>query len=121
MKLDPYSFLEIARDISVDTEYCYETGYRTCINRAYYAAHLISKQYLESKGCKFTRDRSVHKQVIDELAKRNQYARDLLYDLKNKRTDADYNMNITIYETSVSESIETADEIVNEINQLKNQ
>jgi uncharacterized protein (UPF0332 family) len=116
---DPYSFLGIARDISADDQYCYETGYRTCINRAYYAAHLISKQCLESKGCKFTKEKSVHQQVIDKLASKNPHAKNLLYSLRKQRTNADYNMRITIYDSDASESIETADEIVKELNQLK--
>jgi uncharacterized protein (UPF0332 family) len=77
--IDPSSFLDIANDMFSDDKYCHEIGYRTCVNRAYYAAHNISKQYLESTGCKFSSDLSVHKQVIEELYKKDSQARNLLY------------------------------------------
>lgn len=118
MKFDPSFFLNVARDISLDGQYCYEAGHRTCINRAYYAAYLVSRGYLESLGYSTSTSISAHRDVIDKFAGQNQKVRGLLHNLFKLRKDADYKLNIPIEKNDADYSISMAEEILEEIEQM---
>lgn len=118
MKFDPSFFLEVARDISSDDHYCYEAGHRTCINRAYYAAHLISRGYLESLGYNTSAGTSAHRDVIDKFTGQNQKVRGLLHNLFKLRKDADYKLNVPIEKKDADYSISMAEEILEEIKKM---
>lgn len=110
MTFDPQHFLDLATNIISDTKYHDEARYRTSISRAYYAAHLVSRKKLESKGYNFPIDENIHKNVIDCMKKINYYIGDMLYQLKQKRKDADYEVNkqITNYLTTYSKTLAEA-------------
>lgn len=110
MTFDPQHFLNLATKLAIDTNYSDEARYRTSISRAYYAAHLVSRKKLESKGYSFSIDENIHWKVIDCMKKENYHIGDMLFQLKRKRKDADYevNINITNYMTNYSNNLAEA-------------
>jgi uncharacterized protein (UPF0332 family) len=118
MAFDPQHFLDLATNLVSDTKYNDEARYRTSISRAYYAAHLISRKKLELKGCNFLKDESVHKKVIESMKQINPHIGDMLFQLRRKRNDADYEVNIqtTIYMTAYSKTL--AETIIEEANRI---
>jgi hypothetical protein len=67
MVFDPNKFLNLAIYLRIDSNRNYDTEskYRTVIGRAYYAAFLFSKKFLEEeKHRRFSKDKSVHEQVV---------------------------------------------------------
>ncbi len=110
MTFDPQHFLSLATNLIGDTNYNEEARYRTAISRAYYAAHLVSRKRLESKGYTFSISTKIHKNVIDSMKKENFHIGDMLFQLHKKRKDADYELNKTItnYLTNYSKNLAQA-------------
>lgn len=110
---DPHNLLDLSLKLYKDNNYHEETKYRTSISRAYYAAFLVSREYLESKqGIHFDhKNENVHKKVITYMRKKNPKIGQRLYDLREKRNGADYDLNIpfeagiTIYLTGMAKDI----------------
>lgn len=96
MLFDPERFLEIANKILADRQYHDESGWRTAIGRAYYAAFLAVMKRLQSLGSTFADADRIHRDVIQELMKRNTGLANQLDQLREKRVDADYHMDAVI-------------------------
>jgi uncharacterized protein (UPF0332 family) len=113
MTFDPQHFLDLATVLINDTKYGNEARFRTSISRAYYAAHLISRNKLELKGYSFSTDDKIHWKVIEGMIKENFYIGDMLY-----RNDADYDLNkeITNYMTIYSKTL--AEAVIEEANKI---
>ena len=126
MTFDPIKFLDIATKLLYDTKFDEETRYRTCTSRAYYAAHLFTREKL--KGIEITikieKDEKIgiiHDKVIHALAGKNKKLGEMLFDLRERRGDADYDLNkkFSGYGYAVGLDISNAEFIINEVDKLK--
>ncbi len=118
MTFDPLHFLNLATSLSVDEKYDIEARCRTSISRAYYAAHLISRNKLESKSSRFSKDGKAHEEVIEQMKKKNPHIGDMLYQLRRKRNDADYKLNINFSPFTTNTYISYAETIIEEVMEL---
>lgn len=137
MTFDPIKFLKLANDLFVDGNYDEEEKYRTCVSRAYYAAHLFTREKLKKlkriTGTEVDeRKGEMHQKVIDALKymkeenkivwgeKKEKKLWQRLNKLKLKRGDADYNLNenFQYMEKTVKFYIEDADDIIQRVNKL---
>ena len=122
MTFDPQHFLDLATNLIGDTEYNVEARYRTSISRAYYAAHLISKEKLEEIGITFPvkQDKAeIHKMVIVSLKNKNKVVGDMLWDLRRKRNEADYDLNTEFNEYGTQVLLSVAETVIKEASNLK--
>lgn len=119
MTYDPQFFLKLATSLYIDNNYDNETRFRTSISRAYYAAHLFSRKKLELKGCNISKEGTAHQEVINLLKKENPHIGYMLLNLKRKRKEADYNLNLKFNEYQTKIIIEEAEIIIDEVNNLK--
>ena len=96
MSFDPYQFLEIANDI-LDIRYLQTPGgYRTSVNRVYYASFLYIRKFIQEAGIRIRQDYNQHEDVITILKEHDYFRGDLLYKLRRERNKADYNLNANI-------------------------
>lgn len=126
MTLDPIKFLDLATKLLYDTNYDEEARYRTCISRAYYAAHLFTREKLKKIGIviiveKDERKGAIHDKVIEALTGKNKKLGEMLFDLRERRGNADYDLNIKFsgYGMGVGSDISNAEFIINEVDKLK--
>lgn len=122
MTFDPRRFFDLATNLISDTEYNIEARYRTSISRAYYAAHLISKEKLEEIGITFpvTQNKAeIHKMVIVSLKSKNKVVGDMLWDLRRKRNDADYDLNIEFNKYGTEIVLSVTETVIKEASSLK--
>ncbi len=126
MAFDPIKFLDIATKLLIDINYDEETRYRTCISRAYYAAHLFTREKLKSTGVvirieKDERIGIIHDKVIDALARKNKKLGEMFLDLRERRGDADYDLykKFSGYGYGVASDISNAEFIINEVDKFK--
>ncbi len=89
-----------------------ESGFRTSVGRAYYAAHHIVKAWLEGNGWKPKKKRGgTHKQVINALKDLDTTAGSLLKKLFDLRVRSDYKLHKQVDAGRMGESIELSKEI----------
>ncbi len=122
MTFDPQHFLDLATNLISDTQYNDEARYRTSISRAYYAAHLVSKKKLEEIGINFPVEEDkakIHKMVIDSLSGKNKGVGDMLWNLRRRRNDADYDLNIQFNKYGTEVLMSVAETVIKEANSLK--
>lgn len=118
MAFDPCLLLSLSSALSEDTNYEDESKYRTSISRAYYAAFLVARCYLESSGYSFPPDSNVHKKVIDYMKDKNSFISNLLFKLRDRRNHADYDLDIQIKKGITISSIKSAQTVIDEIRKL---
>lgn len=122
MTFDPQHFLDLATNLIDDTEYNVEARYRTSISSAYYAAHLISKEKLEEIGITFPvkQDKAeIHKMVIVSLKNKNKVVGDMLWNLRQKRNEADYDLKIEINKYGTQVLLSVAETVIKAASSLK--
>jgi uncharacterized protein (UPF0332 family) len=122
MTFDPQHFLDLATKLTIDINYSDEARYRTSISRAYYAAHLVSRKKLEEIGISFPVEKDkaiIHKMVIDSLSGKNKGVGDMLWDLRKKRNQADYNLNQKFNKFGTELLMSVAEHVIKEANSLK--
>lgn len=87
---DPMEFFQIARKLYADSGTLDSGMARTCINRAYYAAHLVvrEKYKIRNDGA------GSHAAVIDHLKRKSPVLGNKLANLFIHRKEADYILNI---------------------------
>lgn len=85
---DPVEFFHIARKIYKESDDLDSGAARTCINRAYYAAHLVVREKYKIKND----GAGSHTAVIDHYKKRDSTLGNKLSTLFMSRTDADYKL-----------------------------
>ncbi len=106
MVFDPSEFHVLAQKLISDSSYDQSSRLRTAISRAYYSAFLISKEKLESlRGKPYTKveNETIHKTVIEGLAKYNSDWKYLLFNYRNKRNEADYDLSAYFTEQTAKE------------------
>lgn len=118
MSFDPRCFLNLSYQLSDDITYDEESKYRTSISRAYYAAFLISRTYLESEDFTLSSTRSVHQEIIEYMKDVNYLVSNLLIKLRKNRTDADYNLTMLVKKGITNSSIRCAQQIIDEVNNM---
>jgi uncharacterized protein (UPF0332 family) len=122
MTFDPQHFLDLATNLIGDTQYNGEARYRTSISRAYYAAHLVSKKKLEEIGITFPVEEDkakIHKFVIDSLSRKNKGIGDMLWNLRRRRNEADYNLNTEFNKYGTELLLSAAETVIKEASGLK--
>lgn len=124
-QFDPRSFLDLATKLLYDSNYSEEDArYRTCISRAYYAAHLFTVKKFKELGIhikieKDERKGVVHDKVIDILAMKNKNLGEILSKLRDRRGEADYVLGIKFTEYGVGLYIADAEYIIDDVDKLK--
>ena len=124
MTFDPRSFLDLATKLLYDANYGEDARYRTCISRAYYAAHLFTKEKLKEIGAtinieKDERKGVIHDKVIDTLETKNKNLGEMLAKLRDRRGDADYILGAKFTGYGIGLYIADAEYIINEVDKLK--
>jgi len=119
MAYDPRCFLNLATNLIIDNNYNGEARFRTSISRAYYAAHLFSRKKLELIGCTISKKNTAHKEVIEHMKKKNPLVGDMLFKLKRKRQNADYDLTSQFTEYQTQTIILEAETIIEEANKIK--
>ena len=117
MPFNPKDFLKLAQDLTNDSNYNYESAFRTSISRAYYAAFLWCRTWLESLGIVFPLTQDAHAMVIRELrAKRRYMPADALKNLrKHGRNMADYDLRITVSKGNVLTWLQMTEYVMNSV------
>ena len=124
MAFNPCLFLNLSCKLSEDSNYDDESKYRTSISRAYYAAFLVTRTYLESKGYNYNYDplkqerENVHSKVFHDLKKRNPHISNILFKLRQNRNNADYDLNKQIKKGITISSLKSAEMIIETISKL---
>lgn len=124
---DPAAFLNVAQylleglsgapTLSSDRD---QALVRASISRSYYAAFLTARTKLVSLGqLRMTRRSSDHNLVIDALGGATNGPGGRLYDLREKRNQADYNLNPHGFTLSAGRYwLAEAQKVIDEINAL---
>lgn len=119
--MNPQDFLQTAKNLSGSQ---YEADMRSAISRAYYAAlHTAFSALPEQRRPNLkARDKSSHSKVIDAYdgwsrtiePKRTdkRLIKEMLIDIKNQRTRADYELDTEIKKDDVSDSLEQAHKVI---------
>ena len=137
MIFDPIKFLDLATKLLYDINYDEDARYRTCVSRAYYATHLFTREKLEKLGVTFPAEKDeskgiIHYRVIEALKslkekdkivsgrKREKKLWQKLNDLREKRGEADYDMNKNFLnmEVRVMLYITDAEDIIKKVDKL---
>lgn len=112
MQFNPLEFLTLAETLSDDVNYQTESGFRTSVGRAYYAAFHTVKAWLEGDGWKPRKKRGrTHQQVIHALKDLDTTAGSLLKKLFDLRVRSDYKLHKHVGAEFVGESIQLSKEI----------
>jgi uncharacterized protein (UPF0332 family) len=115
MAFNPQLLLVLADDLCEDPNYDDEAKYRTSISRAYYAAYLTARCELESTGIDFSKSVTVHKEVFEQLKKKNKRVSNMLFNLRLKRNDADYELGMKIQKGLALSCLKSSRHIVDNI------
>lgn len=113
-RFKPRKFLKLASDLINDKKYEEISRIRTSIGRAYYAAHLFTKEKMERLGYNVPDDHTVHRFVIDELMDRGDTTIGGKLDrLFEKRRIADYRMDTPLNMGEGRYCVRLSDEVIN--------
>lgn len=124
MTFDPRSFLDLATKLLYDQSYSEDARYRTCVSRAYYAAHLFTKEKLKEIGITISVEKDerkgvIHDKVIEALIKKNKNLGEMLARLRDRRGDADYILSAKFVGYGIGLDITNAEYIIDEVGKLK--
>ncbi len=115
---DPRRYLSLAEHVLAASED--EAAWRSALSRAYYAAFLVAREYVDGRGIK-GRARSgrrlgSHERVIfsvgaipDEMSST---MRNTLFRLKRLRTNADYDLDYVDAQEHIGEALEDAERVI---------
>jgi hypothetical protein len=107
MAFDPLRFLNVADFVLASSSYQSEEYLRTGVGRAYYAAHVSARDYLDSR-VKLQRDKAgkpTHQGVVDALKRGTlPYVGDALDQLMDKRHVSDYEMGSQVTLADLTEA-----------------
>ncbi len=115
---DPRDYLALtARSLA---EFFDEATQRSAINRAYYAAFLVAREYVDQRGGTANPPRGrrwgSHERVIFSIGMVRHPAakriRRSLFDLKKLRTSADYDLGYTDAGNDVAKALQDAAEVI---------
>lgn len=112
---NPLDFLDFVKDLTISNHE--EAKVRTIISRAYYAAFLVMREWLKTKGYKFPKGRKEslnHENVQNFLFLETQQRgpKDRLHMLRQLRNDADYDLNKQLSSTHVQKAITLAENVI---------
>ena len=112
----PEIFLDIARKIKDYRDLNEEGKHRVSVGRAYYAAFLTTKEYLEKYKWIEFRGKSQHRAVLDALDDLNQeFIKNQLDSLRKSRVKADYYLDILIDKELCENCLTISENIINSI------
>lgn len=113
---NPENFLDIARILKDNIEMEEQGKIRTVIGRAYYAAFLTTREYLNKyKGISFHKERQ-HQEVIDALDDLDKFdLKNWLESLRDNRVIADYYLDMELDMNKCEKSIVLSEEIINSL------
>lgn len=119
MSYDPSLLFDLSSSLFKDKNYEEESKYRTSVSRAYYAAFLVSRTYLEDEKKKpFTYTGKDHKLVSDFIKDYDPMIRNLLIELRKNRKHADYNITKKVELVMTTYSINCAKAVLDRINNM---
>jgi len=111
--LNPEEFFKTAEKLKDSDE---ESDLRTSIGRSYYAIFLYFREYLSKLGVVSKRKKDVHFFVqaclSNSRVKEAQTLSTELHELKQKRTKADYKLNVKITPREAADTLKDAQEAV---------
>jgi len=105
---NPEEFLKITDTIRRQKKLQTSAGVRTALNRAYFAALVMAKIKLEDLGVFFSTNDEIHKQISDEVKKRDNILGDKLEQLYDNRWDSDFDLNFIADKSLISPASATA-------------
>jgi len=99
---NPEEFLKITDIVRRQNKFQTPAGVRTALNRAYFAALVMAKIKLEELGVTFSTNDEIHKQISDEVKKRDNILGDKLEHLYEYRWDSDFDLNFIADKSLIS-------------------
>lgn len=95
-----------------------EAAYRSAISRAYVAAFLCARNYLQNKGVVVLLDDTAHAQVRREFQTRSKRVETHLHRLRGWRNGADYDVSFNATKSQVDNASNATQPVIYAINQL---
>ncbi len=109
----PVDFFYLARELHYSPIKPLDASYRSCVNRAYYAAFLAAREKAKIKND----DRSVHQKVIEYYTnKKETTLANRLKTLRALRQDADYELSNNITDRETASALRYANLILASLN-----
>ena len=120
MAFDWKDYLDVADSLSKATpaKQVQEAYTRASVSRAYYAAHWVSRMFLEKAYDLRFAKHSAHTDVVDELTYRHKPIGAMLHRLHGQRLDADYRAGKTIAPSQSESSLSVARQVIFKIEEL---
>lgn len=115
MTFDPLDFLQVTNSVLIGGVSQTEEFRRTAVSRAYYSAHLVSREFLLSKAKVRVQPggKVLHNDVIDAFGNsRDPSLKHKLHQLKLMRETADYRLTSTVSLGDVQNASDLANELV---------
>ena len=117
---NPRKFLELGQNLLNDRDYEPDCRSRTAIGRFYYAAFLVALKKLQDCGIRIEDNSKIHQEVIGlYMDKGLSNIGDLLDQLREKRVDADYHMDIEIKMSSCNRYAALSERVIQFIETAK--
>ncbi len=89
MSLSGSTFIDFTEWLQEQDSCKSEIGFRSCVNRAYYGAFHITKDYL-IKSFSIINSEASHREIIKKLKREDEFLGNKLYMFFEERKDADY-------------------------------
>jgi uncharacterized protein (UPF0332 family) len=106
-------FFKLADKFKLSTD---ESEIRTAISRAYYAAFLISREWVRTKGWRIYDDGNDHREVPNGLQiNQRRLAGSKLRSLRRHRRNADYVLTRSVNNNDANYAVNLAKNVINEI------
>ena len=105
---NPEEFLKITDTVRRQRKLQTPAGVRTALNRAYFAALVFAKLKLEDLGVAFSTNDEIHRQISDEVKKRDNVLGDKLELLYDNRWDSDFDLSFVADKSLISPTSATA-------------
>ncbi len=123
MVFDPIKFLDLAKELN-DPHRNDQARYRSSISRAYYSAHLFTREKMKEIGIhiKIEVDENIgkmHKKVIDALRNKDDTLGGMLSALMRERHNADYKMEYIFDWYRTATNIQNAEFIIKEVDKFR--
>lgn len=112
MPINGDAFLEFTEWLQKQTSCNSEICYRCSINRAYYGAFHITKDFL------IMDEKSNHRDVIQKLKSKDEYLGNKLYDFFEERKNADYRLDYNFRRAKADRLVSDMQEFLEELKKM---
>lgn len=120
-RFNPFDFFILAQKL-IESSDCIEHKeccFRTSISRSYYSAYLLARKLVSDRIGGLPSDYDKQKQYIEkEIKIMNSAIGNELKELRRRRGNADYNINLKIGKREAEEAKMIAEEIINNLREF---